>query len=102
MALLGAILLVEYGTGWRNQILLNGLGIFGLFFTAYWFDSARKGSQSARRPDVGYPGMRLALRQTTAMLLIWGAIITYGIIAGGAVTYVALNILSPAVGAAVN
>jgi hypothetical protein len=101
MALLGSIMLVEYGAEWQLQFALNAAGACALLLTAAWSDRRRgifKRSGSIGRRIV----LSMSLRETAAVLLVLVALAGYALFAGGAVAYWALAIVSPTAGVAAN
>ena len=82
MALLGSIMLVEYGIRWQSQLVLNAAGVCALLLTASWSDRRRRSLEprvSARRRI----GFSVALREIMAAVILASC----ALVEGGAVAY---------------
>jgi hypothetical protein len=101
MALLGSILLVEYGAGWQWQLALNAAGVCVLVLTASWSDRRRGRSDPSGSTDRPIR-LSIALREITAVLLVLVVLAGYALLADGAVAYWTLAIFYPTAGAAAN
>ena len=101
VALLGSIMLVEYGAGWQRQLLLNATGVCVLLLTASWSDRAKENSQSTDPSELRI-GALAALRETAAILLVLVALAGYALVAAGALAYSILAIFDPAASVAGN
>jgi hypothetical protein len=82
VALLGSIMLVEFGTGWQWQLVLNAAGGCVLLLTASWSDR-RRGSFEPRLSTGRRIGFTIALRKISAAVVLASC----ALLEGGAVAY---------------